>query len=73
MSNLNTKLFWDVVHYKVNPSTGEETTISVHKGIHVNTAKKLKLKAQRNGYKYNRGKREYTKQVGEVIHHLIFA
>ena len=73
MNSLNNKLFWDIVHYKVHVPTGIECTISVHKGVHVNDAKRLKLKAQRSGYKYNRQKREYTKQVGNVIYHLIFA
>lgn len=73
MANLNDKLFWDIVHYKVHVPTGIESTISVHKGVHVNDAKRLKLKAQRSGYRYNRHKREYTKEIGNVIYHLIFA
>lgn len=73
MPNLNNKLFWDIVHYKVHVPSNTECTISVHKGVHVNDAKRFKLKAQRSGYRYNRYKREYTKEIGNVIYHLIFA
>ena len=73
MPNLNDKLFWDIVHYKVHVPTGIERTISVHKGVHVNDAKRFKFKAQRSGYHYNRFKHEYTKQAGDTIYHLIFA
>ena len=70
--SLNDKLFWDIVHYKVHIPTGIESTISVKKGVHVTAAKRLKLKAQRNGYQYNRTKREYKKIIGDVEYHLIF-
>lgn len=70
--SLNDKLFWNVVHYKVHVPTGLESTISVKKGVHVHDAKKIKLKAQRNGYRYNRAKRVYTKTIGNVMYHLIF-
>ena len=73
MINMSNKLFLDIVHYKVHIPTGIESTISVHKGVHVNDAKRLKLKAQRSGYRYDRNKREYTKELGNVIYHLIFA
>ena len=73
MANLDNKLFWDIVHYKVHVPSNTECTISVHKGVHVNAAKRFKLKAQRSGYHYNRLKHEYTKQVGDTIYHLIFA
>ena len=53
--------------------TGVERTITISRNIHVNAAKKMKLKAQRNGYKYVRDKREYMKHDGEYIYHLIFA
>lgn len=71
--SLNDKLFWDIVHYKVHVPTGIETNISVKKGVHVNTAKRIKLKAQRSGYRYSRVKREYKKVIGDIEYHLIFA
>ena len=72
MVKRNIKLFWDIVHYKVHIPTGIESTISVRKGVHVKDAKRFKLKAQRCGYRYDRRKREYTKELGNVIYHLIF-
>ena len=73
MPNLDNKLFWNIVHYKVHVPSNTECTISVHKGVHVKDAKRFKFKAQRSGYHYNRQKREYTKQIGDVVYHLIFA
>lgn len=71
--NLQDKLFWDIVHYKVHIPTGIECTISTTTGVPRNACKKLKLKAQRNGYRYNRRTHHYTCVKGNVEYHLIFA
>lgn len=66
-----TKLFYSIVHYKRDKSTGEETTISEQTGVHVKDAKRFRLKAYRNGYKYNRVKGEYVKETPSTTYHLV--
>lgn len=71
--DLKDKLFLDVVHYKVHVPTGKESTISETTGVPQSTAKRWKLKAQRDGYRYFRDKREYVSTKGDFEYHLIFA
>lgn len=71
--NLKDKLFWDVAHYKVHVPSGQETLVSAIKGVPQRIASRIKLKAQRNGYRYNRAKHVYVKVNNEIEHHLIFS